>query len=59
VIILLCPAMPNLAASHGNTAGGVNGTMPEFLGLLLILIRMYGFSAILLVLPRTDPLREN
>ena len=51
--------MPGLVASHWNTAGDVNGTLPKFPGLLLIPLLMYGFSALLLVLPRIDPLREN
>jgi uncharacterized membrane protein len=57
--ILIYPVMPDLVASHWNTAGDVNGTMPKFLGLILIPILMYGFSALLLILPRIDPLRDN
>ncbi|MGA2917524.1 SdpI family protein [Methanoregula sp.] len=59
VTILLYPSMPDLVTSHWNTAGDVNGTMPKFQGLLLIPLLMYGFCALLLVLPRIDPLRKN
>jgi uncharacterized membrane protein len=59
ITLLIYPAMPDVVASHWNSAGDVNGTMPKFPGLILIPILMYGFSALLLVLPRIDPLRDN
>jgi uncharacterized membrane protein len=53
------PLMPEVVASHWNAAGEVNGTMPKFWGLLIVPLLMTGFIALLLVLPRIDPLREN
>jgi uncharacterized membrane protein len=53
------PLMPDVVASHWNAAGEVNGTMPKFWGLVLIPLLMYGFCALLAVLPRIDPLRNN
>jgi uncharacterized membrane protein len=57
--LVVYPAMPDLVASHWNAAGELNGTMPKFWGLLLIPLLMAGFCALLMVLPRIDPLREN
>ena len=53
------PVMPDVVASHWNAAGELNGTMPKFWGLALIPLLMYGFCALLTVLPRIDPLRNN
>jgi len=53
------PMMPDAVASHWNAAGDLNGTMPKFWGLILIPLLMYGFCALLVVLPRIDPLRNN
>jgi len=53
------PLMPDVVASHWNAAGEVNGTMPKFWGLIIIPLLMYGFCALLAVLPRIDPLRNN
>ena len=57
--LIMYPVMPDAVASHWNSAGDVNGTMPKFWGLLLIPLLMYGFCALLAVLPRIDPLRDN
>lgn len=57
--LVLYPVIPEVVASHWNTAGDQNGTLPKFWGLILIPILMYGFSAMLVVLPRIDPLRDN
>jgi len=53
------PVMPDAVASHWNAAGDLNGTMPKFWGLILIPLLMYGFCALLVFLPRIDPLRNN
>jgi len=53
------PLMPAAVASHWNAAGELDGTMPKFWGLALIPLLMYGFCALLMVLPRIDPLRKN
>jgi len=57
--IVAYPVMPDVVASHWNTAGDLNGTMPKFWGLILVPLLMYGFCALLAVLPRIDPLRKN
>ncbi|MCX6682551.1 MAG: SdpI family protein [Methanoregula sp.] len=53
------PLMPDVVASHWNAAGEVNGTMPKSWGLIITPLLMYGFCALLAVLPRIDPLRNN
>jgi len=53
------PLMPDVVASHWNAAGELDGTMPKFWGLILILLLMYGFCALFAVLPCIDPLRKN
>jgi uncharacterized membrane protein len=53
------PVLPDVVASHWNAAGELDGTMPKFWGLALIPLLMYGFCALLAVLPRIDPLRKN
>lgn len=53
------PAIPDIVPSHWNAAGVVDGTMPKMWGLTLIPLLMIGFTALFIVLPRVDPLREN
>ncbi len=57
--LVVYPMMPDVVASHWNAAGELDGTMPKFWGLALIPLLMYGFCALLTVLPRIDPLRNN
>jgi uncharacterized membrane protein len=57
--IIVYPVMPDVVASHWNMAGDVNGTLPKFWGLLLIPLLMCVFCALLVILPRIDPLRDN
>jgi uncharacterized membrane protein len=57
--LVVYPMMPDVVASHWNAAGDLNGTMPKFWELALIPLLMYGFCALLTVLPRIDPLRNN
>ena len=53
------PVMPATVASHWNAAGELDGTLPKLWGLAFIPLLMYGFCALLAVLPRIDPLRKN
>jgi uncharacterized membrane protein len=57
--LLIYPGMPEVVSSHWNAAGDVNGTLPKFWGLILIPMLMCVFCALLGVLPRIDPLRDN
>ena len=57
--VMAYPVMPDAVASHWNAAGDMDGTLPKFWGLILIPLLMLGFSALFVVLPRFDPLREN
>ena len=57
--IVAYPVMPDVVASHWNAAGELDGTMQKFWGLALIPLLMYGFCALLAVLPCIDPLRKN
>jgi uncharacterized membrane protein len=57
--LVVYPMMPDVVPSHWNAAGDMNGTLPKFWGLVLIPVLMYVFCALLVVLPRIDPLREN
>ena len=59
ISLVAYPVMPDNVASHWNTAGDVNGSLPKCWGLSLIPLLMVGFSALFFVLPRFDPLREN
>ena len=59
VTLLAYPHMPDPVPSHWNAAGELDGTMPKFWGLVVIPSLMTGFTALLAVLPRIDPLRKN
>jgi uncharacterized membrane protein len=57
--LVMYPIMPEVVASHWNAAGDMDGTLPKFWGLTLIPILMCFFCALMGVLPRIDPLRDN
>ena len=59
ITLVAYPVMPDAVASHWNAAGELDGTLPKFWGLTLIPFLTYGFCALLVVLPRVDPLRKN
>jgi len=59
VTLLAYPHMPDHVPSHWNAAGIVNGMLPKFWGLVLVPSLMTGFTALLAVLPRIDPLWKN
>ena len=59
VTLLAYPHMPDSVPSHWNAAGTVDGELPKFWGLVIVPTLMIGFTALLAVLPRIDPLRKN
>ena len=59
VTLLAYPYMPDPVPSHWNAAGTVDGELPKFWGLVIVPTLMIGFTALLAVLPRIDPLRKN
>ncbi len=53
------PLMPERMASHWNIRGDVDDYMPKFWGLFLMPFISLGLSALLLIIPKIDPLRAN
>ncbi len=51
--------MPSFVASHWNSEGQVDGYMPRLLGLFLLPIISAGIFALLSLMPKIDPLKEN
>jgi uncharacterized membrane protein len=56
---ILYPRLPEMAASHWNAAGQVNGYMPRFWAAFLMPIISVGLLLLFLVLPAIDPLKAN
>ena len=52
-------SVPAMMASHWNSAGEANGTMSRFWGLFLTPLISLGFTALLLAIPKIDPLKAN
>jgi uncharacterized membrane protein len=59
VTLIAWPAMPDPVASHWGFSGEANGYMPKAWGLLLVPFLSVGLAALLLLIPRIDPLRAN
>ena len=59
VTLAIYPSAPDRIVSHWNAAGEADGSMSKFWGLFLIPFIMTGFVALLAVLPRIDPHKEN
>ncbi len=55
----LYPQMPDVVASHWDAAGNVNGYLPKFWGLFLMPLVASAMFALLVFIPRIDPLKEN
>lgn len=53
------PFMPEPMASHWNAEGEADGTMSKFWGLFLMPLIVLGISALLLAVPKIDPLKAN
>lgn len=51
--------MPELMASHWNTAGEVDGYMSRFWGVFLMPIISLAVFGLMIFLPRIDPLKQN
>jgi uncharacterized membrane protein len=59
VTFLAWPGMPDPVASHWGFSGEADGYMPKTWGLLLVPFLSAGLAALLLLIPRIDPLRAN
>lgn len=57
--IVVYPRLPEMAASHWNAAGQVDGYMPRFWAAFLMPIISIGMLLLLMVLPALDPLKAN
>lgn len=57
--IVIYPRLPEMAASHWNAAGQVDGTMPRFWAAFLMPLISIGLLLLLLAIPAIDPLRAN
>jgi len=53
------PRLPDPVAAHWNAEGVADGTLPRSWGVGLVPVLMAAFTALLLAIPRIDPLREN
>ena len=53
------PVLPDQVVSHWNAAGEPDGSMGKLAGIGLVPLIMVALVALLLFLPRVDPLREN
>jgi len=53
------PRMPEVMASHWNARGEADGTIPRFWGLFLFPLISVVIAAILLAVPKIDPLKAN
>ena len=59
VTLLAWPSMPDPVASHWGFSGEADGYLPKAWGLLLVPFLSLGFAALLLLVPRIDPLEAN
>jgi uncharacterized membrane protein len=56
---LVYPRLPEMAASHWNAAGQVDGYMPRFWAAFLMPIISVGMLLLFLAIPALDPLKAN
>jgi uncharacterized membrane protein len=59
ITVLSYPALPGQIPSHWDINGEVNGYMAKPWGVLIVPLVMIPMTALLFLLPRIDPLREN
>jgi uncharacterized membrane protein len=57
--VIVYPRLPEIAASHWNAAGEVNGYMPRFWVAFLMPLISVGLLLLLLLVPSLDPLKAN
>ena len=57
--VLAAPELPARMATHWNTAGQPDGTMPKTAALALLPAMTAGLLVLFALVPRIDPLREN
>jgi immunity protein, SdpI family len=56
---IVYPHLPEMAASHWNAAGQVDGSMPRFWAAFLMPLVSVGLLLLFLVIPSIDPLKAN
>lgn len=59
VTVLAYPKLPDPLPSHGNLEGEVDGYLPKLWGVVIVPLVTVLFTALLFLLPRIDPLKEN
>lgn len=59
VTIAAWPSMPDPLVSHWGFSGEADGYLPKAWGLFLVPLLSAGLAALLLLVPRIDPLRAN
>jgi uncharacterized membrane protein len=59
ITVLAYPALPDRIPSHWDINGEVNGYSSTLWGVLIVPLIMVSFTALLFLLPRIDPHREN
>jgi uncharacterized membrane protein len=59
ITVLAYPALPDRIPSHWNINGEVDGYSSALWGVLIVPLIMVALTALLLLLPRVDPLRAN
>ena len=59
VTLLAWPSLPDRVVSHWGPSGEANGSLPKAWGILLVPFLSAGLAALLLLIPRIDPLRAN
>ncbi len=53
------PRLPDEVASHWNARGEVNGYTSRFWGAFSMPVLLLGIAALLILIPKIDPLRKN
>jgi len=59
ITVVAYPTLPDQVPSHWNAAGEVDGYLPKLWGAAIVPLIMIPLTALLFLIPRIDPLREN